>query len=158
LILRVIFIAWLIIVPLKVMATDFSAMEAMTQALDQSAIEMKGSTDNCDQALAERIGQELQNDFDFCQPERQPALVSKGLYLSLEGIIKPLWTHEQPLRPKSKVVIPLPVKGDVPAEPHTPFVIDLTVPTSDESFSGKQIILCVVDIKQTQRWLLMAFA
>ncbi len=127
---RAVLILGLVVIPATVLGVDLAAMEAMIEALEKPSVEDNISTANCDGSLAARIGRELPRDFDSCQPERQSSLMSNGLYVNQEGVVKPLPVHAQSRALDAKVIVPLPVKEDVAPQPHAPFVIDLALPAA----------------------------
>lgn len=128
--LRTILIIWLAIIPASVMGVDFAAMEAVIEALEKPVVDEVNSSVSCDYTLADRVGRILPSDFDFCQPGRQSSLLNNGLYISKDGIVKPLPAGESS-KQTANVVVPLPIKEDVALKPYAPFVIDLEQPRSN---------------------------
>lgn len=126
---RVILVFWLVVTPATVLAVDLTAMEAMIEALERPVADKSTDAARCNYKIAEQVGRELPSDFDFCQPERQPKLISNGLYVNTEDEIKPFPGHKLSRRQVTKVSVPQPVKDNVLIKPHTPFVIELELPT-----------------------------
>ena len=76
-------------VAIKGWAIDFDALEKIV-VRELCQVEDCNMETDCDDDLKKRIGNDLPDDANSCHAEQQYQLLSKGLYLTLDGEIKNL--------------------------------------------------------------------
>lgn len=108
-----------------VLALDFTAMEAMVAAAKAGSSAQAPTEQVCDNADPRHAGASAPSGFDFCHPSRQMELAEKGLYLTVDGAIKPLPAELDRAALVSEVILPTLKHEDVESLAPTPFVLDL---------------------------------